>query len=236
VKRQRPVLGTDGTRVPLLRPGFPSQGTYRVSFVTSRRPAVRTKGDLRVTLPKMDVPVGTVYWEVFVPTTTPCGRQAATSSTSGHSSACSPQVAKEGVGYGIGSGTAVGTGGVGGVASGVAETVTVTGETPHADASAEAQRKVEPSQNVINLAPRRRRVARSRRCTEGRHLTQFVKPGWSWTRKRWWRFGTKRDRSANRNVVRALPRQRIGSNLELDHLAFFWALPALGCAQTKCVP
>ena len=64
----KPVLGADGTRVPLLRPGFRPQGSYRVSFVYlhAGTPFAR-KGDLQMTLPKMDVPVGTIYWEVFVP-------------------------------------------------------------------------------------------------------------------------------------------------------------------------
>ena len=64
----KPVLGADGTRVPLLRPGFRPQGSYTVSFVYlhAGTPFAR-KGDLQMTLPKMDVPVGEVEWEVFVP-------------------------------------------------------------------------------------------------------------------------------------------------------------------------
>jgi hypothetical protein len=64
----KPVLGTDGIRVPLLRPGFRPNGTYTVSFVYlhAGTPLAR-KGDLQVTLPKIDVPVGIVEWEVFVP-------------------------------------------------------------------------------------------------------------------------------------------------------------------------
>jgi hypothetical protein len=64
----RPALGADRTRVPLLRPGFRPQGTYPVSFVYvhAGTPFAR-KGDLQITLPRMDVPVGTLYWEVFVP-------------------------------------------------------------------------------------------------------------------------------------------------------------------------
>jgi Carboxypeptidase regulatory-like domain len=64
----KPVLGIDGTRVPLLRPGFRPHGAYTVSFVYlhAGTPFAR-KGEFQMTLPKMDVPVGLVEWEVFVP-------------------------------------------------------------------------------------------------------------------------------------------------------------------------
>jgi hypothetical protein len=64
----KPVLGTDGIRVPLLRPGFRPQGSYAVSFVyLNAGTTFAKKGDLQMTLPKMDVPVGEVEWEVFAP-------------------------------------------------------------------------------------------------------------------------------------------------------------------------
>ena len=64
----KPVLGTDGTRVPLLRPGFRPTGAYRVSFVYlhAGTPFAK-KGDIEMTLPKMDMPVGIVEWELFAP-------------------------------------------------------------------------------------------------------------------------------------------------------------------------
>jgi hypothetical protein len=64
----KPVLGTDGTRVPLLRQGFRPTGPYRVSFVYlhAGTPFAK-KGDVEMTLPKMDMPVGIVEWEVFAP-------------------------------------------------------------------------------------------------------------------------------------------------------------------------
>jgi hypothetical protein len=64
----KPVVGTDGTRVPLLRPGFRPSGQYQVSFVYlhAGTPFGR-KGDLAMTLPQMDIPVGVVEWEVFAP-------------------------------------------------------------------------------------------------------------------------------------------------------------------------
>jgi hypothetical protein len=64
----KPVLGADGTRVPLLRPGFRPSGPYAVSFVYVHGGTPLTnKGVMPMTLPKMDMPIGFVEWEVFVP-------------------------------------------------------------------------------------------------------------------------------------------------------------------------
>ena len=64
----KPALGTDGTRVPLLRPGFRPNGPYQVSYVYlhAGTPFAR-KGDIEMTLPRMDMPVGIVEWELFAP-------------------------------------------------------------------------------------------------------------------------------------------------------------------------
>jgi hypothetical protein len=64
----KPVEGKDGTRVPLLRPGFRSGGPYAVSFVYlhAGSPFVK-KGNMQMTLPKMDLPVSVVEWELFLP-------------------------------------------------------------------------------------------------------------------------------------------------------------------------
>ncbi len=64
----KPATASDGTRVPLVRPGFRPTGPYTVSFVYvhSGAPFAR-KGQQQMTLPKMDIPVGVVEWEVFVP-------------------------------------------------------------------------------------------------------------------------------------------------------------------------
>jgi hypothetical protein len=64
----KPVQGSDGTRVPLLRPGFRPTGSYQVSFVYlhAGTPFAK-KGDIEMTLPKMDLPVGIVEWELFAP-------------------------------------------------------------------------------------------------------------------------------------------------------------------------
>lgn len=64
----KPVQGADGSRVPLLRTGFRPTGSYPVSFVFlhSGAPFAR-KGGAELTLPRMDVPVGLMQWEVFLP-------------------------------------------------------------------------------------------------------------------------------------------------------------------------
>ena len=64
----KPAEGVDGMRVPLLRPGFRPEGPYTVSFVYLHAgPAFAKKGDMQMTLPRMDVPVSVVEWELFVP-------------------------------------------------------------------------------------------------------------------------------------------------------------------------
>lgn len=64
----KPVEGADGNRVPLLRPGFRPDGPYSVSFVYLHAGSpFAKKGDMQMTLPKMDVPINLVEWEVFVP-------------------------------------------------------------------------------------------------------------------------------------------------------------------------
>jgi hypothetical protein len=63
-----PVEGKDGSRVPLLRPGYRPDGLYSVSFVYlhAGTPFAK-KGDMQMTLPKMDVPVNVLEWELFIP-------------------------------------------------------------------------------------------------------------------------------------------------------------------------
>jgi hypothetical protein len=64
----KPAEGADGTRVPLLRPGFRPNGAYMVSFVYLHAGAPFAKsGDMRMTLPRMDLPISLVEWEMFVP-------------------------------------------------------------------------------------------------------------------------------------------------------------------------
>ena len=67
-EKVKPVEGTDGNRVPLLRPGFRPNGDYEVSFVFmhSGSPFAK-KGGSEISLPKMDVPISVLQWEVFLP-------------------------------------------------------------------------------------------------------------------------------------------------------------------------
>ena len=64
----KPALGADGTRIPLLRPGLKPNGGYIVSFVYMHAgsPFAR-KGEFQMALPRMDIPIGIVEWELFVP-------------------------------------------------------------------------------------------------------------------------------------------------------------------------
>jgi hypothetical protein len=64
----KPAEAKDGTRVPLLRPGFRPDGPYAVSFVyLHTAPPFAKKGDMQMLLPRMDMPVNVVEWELFVP-------------------------------------------------------------------------------------------------------------------------------------------------------------------------
>ncbi len=64
----KPAQGADGARIPLLRPGFRPTGAYSVSFVyVQDGQAFAKKGRAEFELPKMDVPVTLVEWEMFVP-------------------------------------------------------------------------------------------------------------------------------------------------------------------------
>ena len=64
----KPAAGPDGTRIPLMRAGLRTNGPYSVSFVYVHGGApFAKKGDIDMTLPKMDIPIAVVEWEVFVP-------------------------------------------------------------------------------------------------------------------------------------------------------------------------
>lgn len=67
-EKVKPVEGPDGSRVPLLRPGFRPSGSYEVSFVFmhSGAPFAR-KGGSELSLPEMDIPIDLLGWEVFLP-------------------------------------------------------------------------------------------------------------------------------------------------------------------------
>ena len=64
----KPVQGGDGIRVPLLRPNFRPSGPYRVTFVIMHAGTpFAKKGESELSLPKMDVPISLLQWEVFLP-------------------------------------------------------------------------------------------------------------------------------------------------------------------------
>ncbi|HEY2547424.1 MAG TPA: hypothetical protein VGI46_15250, partial [Candidatus Acidoferrum sp.] len=67
-EKVKPVEGSDGQRVPLLRPGFRPVDSYEISFVFmhSGTPFAK-KGGSEISLPKMDVPITVLQWEVFLP-------------------------------------------------------------------------------------------------------------------------------------------------------------------------
>jgi hypothetical protein len=67
-EKVKPVEGTDGNRVPLLRAGFRPVDSYIVSFVFMHSGApFAKKGGSDLSLPKMDVPINLLQWEVFLP-------------------------------------------------------------------------------------------------------------------------------------------------------------------------
>lgn len=67
-EKVKPVEGPDGNRVPLLRPGLQPGDSYTVSFVFmhSGTPFAK-KGGSDLSLPKMDIPINLLQWEVFLP-------------------------------------------------------------------------------------------------------------------------------------------------------------------------
>jgi hypothetical protein len=64
----KPVEGADGSRIPIVRPGPANDDLYPVSFVYMHAGTPFLKrGDAKMTLPRMDVPIDVVEWELFVP-------------------------------------------------------------------------------------------------------------------------------------------------------------------------
>jgi len=64
----RPVSGADGTRVPLLRANFRPEGPYTVSFVYLHGgQPLEKSGDAQMALATIDLPVGLLEWELFLP-------------------------------------------------------------------------------------------------------------------------------------------------------------------------
>jgi len=67
-ERVKPVSGDDGSRVPLLRVGFNPTGAYTVSFVyLSTGTQFAKSGAYEMGLPKLDIPIDVLTWEVSLP-------------------------------------------------------------------------------------------------------------------------------------------------------------------------
>jgi hypothetical protein len=67
-EKVKPVKGPDGDRVPLLRPGYRPTSAYEISFVFMHSGApFAKKGGSELSLPRMDVPINLLQWEVFLP-------------------------------------------------------------------------------------------------------------------------------------------------------------------------
>ena len=153
----KPALGEGGTRIPLLRAGFRPSGPYSVSFVyLQTADAFAKRGDGRLTLPKLDVPVGLFSWEVFLPD------QLQVRDFAGN--AAREEVWAQSISHGYSGGTEGGVAGglAGGVIGGLPaalETINVTAEAPAVErdqARSNAPKVVAQSANVVNL---QRRVA-----------------------------------------------------------------------------
>ena len=158
----KPALGSDGTRVPLLRPGLRPNGGYTVSFVYihAGTPFAR-KGEIQMTLPKMDVPIGVVEWELFVPDSynvkatdgNVIDRALFPTAVAGRDSEVSESITVSGA-TPVGQAPGAGGGATGGLAPAPASAnVPKAADARINEAMREAQ-KQEPSQNVINLQKR----------------------------------------------------------------------------------
>jgi hypothetical protein len=166
----KPLSGADGARVPLLRPGFRPQGPYAVSFVVLESGAsLAKKGEGQVSLPRFDMPVGVLEWELFLPDKYRVKRFAGDALGSERWAQALPSE---------GGGLALAIDGLaGGVTGGIAETVEVVAEAPQvttqqsftlgrsgerqlgADKRAEAKAAPAPQAPSVNVVNLQRRVA-----------------------------------------------------------------------------
>jgi hypothetical protein len=165
----KPAAGPDGTRVPLMRAGLRTTAMYPVSFVYMHAGTpFQKKGDIQMTLPKMDVPIGVVEWELFVP------EQYSARAIDGNviDSRRFNQASHRGSGFGL-------TGAPKEPVA-MAETVTVEGETVLAQRSLDELKKqvaAPPSQNVVNLQARAAGVLPIRVDVPQAGVShQFIKP------------------------------------------------------------
>jgi hypothetical protein len=120
----KPVEGKDGSRVPLLRPGYRPEGSYVVSFVylNAGTPFAK-KGDMEMTLPKMDVPINVLEWELFVPDQYRVDRFAGNMMAASFFETIGMIASTSGVEGGGGVGAGVGAGSAGGLAAAAGQLV-----------------------------------------------------------------------------------------------------------------
>jgi hypothetical protein len=132
----KPALGADGTRIPLMRAGLRTSLPYTVSFVYVHAGVpFQKKGDIALSLPKMDVPIGVMNWEIFVPESYRA-RMIGGNVIEFNRFALSETITVTGVAPKV---------------AGVFETVTVESPSPVVDVR---QQPEPPSQNVVNLQAR----------------------------------------------------------------------------------
>ena len=163
----KPATGADGTRVPLMRAGLRTTAMYPVSFVYMHAGTpFQKKGDIQMTLPKMDIPIGVVEWELFVP------EQYSARAIDGNviDSRRFHRASHTGSGFGLGAAKE----------PVLAETVTVVAESPsvyrRVDGGAK-QVAAAPSQNVVNLQMRAAGVLPIRVDVPRAGVShQFIKP------------------------------------------------------------
>ena len=154
----KPASGPDGTRIPLMRAGLPTNGPYSVSFVyVHAGTPFQKKGDIVMSLPKMDVPIGVVKWELFVP------EQYKARAIDGNmiDAARFPNFFEPPQAHGM-----------------LQETITVMGASPVMDERKDKEQVVvPPSQNVVNLQSRAAGVLPIRIDVPRAGVShQFVKP------------------------------------------------------------
>jgi len=172
----KPALGADGTRIPLLRPGLKPNGGYTVSFVyMNAGTAFGRKGDFQMALPRMDVPIGVVEWELFVPDSysvkavdgNVIDRSAFPISTSEGDDSEVRTVDLDRAAKGT----------TGGIVGGLASAPPPPVNAPRSDGKVNEAQKQEPSQNVINLQKRAAGVLPVRMDVPRAGTShQFVKP------------------------------------------------------------
>jgi hypothetical protein len=158
-KSVKPASGADGTRIPLMRAGLSTAAPYTMSFVyVHAGTPFQKKGDIDMALPKMDIPIAVVEWEVFVP------EQYSARAIDGN--------VIDAKRFNV-NGTANARVG------GVYETLTVTAETVTVDRAGDkaVSEITPPSQNVVNLQARAAGVLPIRVDVPRAGVShQFVKP------------------------------------------------------------